>query len=159
MPLEADQRLVAPVDPRMEPAAAFNFDHRQQRRGLHAQIRRHPGDGVLQLLLRLLRHCLLLHCFALTRSCRSFGGRGQVVAQAWQADFFPGRNPATAWNDIQGETALAAKVLIINGPNLNLLGLREPHIYGSKTLADLEAACTAHGTVARPRCRVLPEQP
>ena len=40
---------------------------------------------------------------------------------------------------------MAAKVLIINGPNLNLLGLREPHIYGSKTLADLEAACTAHG--------------
>jgi 3-dehydroquinate dehydratase-2 len=40
---------------------------------------------------------------------------------------------------------LANKVLIINGPNLNLLGLREPHIYGSKTLADLEAACTAHG--------------
>jgi 3-dehydroquinate dehydratase-2 len=39
---------------------------------------------------------------------------------------------------------LANKVLIINGPNLNLLGLREPHIYGSKTLADLEAACTAH---------------
>lgn len=40
---------------------------------------------------------------------------------------------------------MATKVLIINGPNLNLLGLREPHIYGSKTLADLEAACTAHG--------------
>ncbi len=40
---------------------------------------------------------------------------------------------------------MAAKVIIINGPNLNLLGLREPHIYGSKTLADLDAACIAHG--------------
>ena len=47
------------------------------------------------------------------------------------------------------------KLLVINGPNLNMLGLREPDIYGRRTYAELERfiadAAAANGAVAEVR--------
>jgi 3-dehydroquinate dehydratase-2 len=38
---------------------------------------------------------------------------------------------------------MSKTVYVLNGPNLNLLGTREPHIYGHSTLADVEKLCHA----------------
>ena len=41
---------------------------------------------------------------------------------------------------------MAKPIFILNGPNLNLLGRREPHIYGSTTLKEVEAWCQERAT-------------
>jgi 3-dehydroquinate dehydratase-2 len=37
-------------------------------------------------------------------------------------------------------------IYVLNGPNLNLLGTRQPHIYGADSLADIQARCQARAT-------------
>jgi 3-dehydroquinate dehydratase-2 len=43
---------------------------------------------------------------------------------------------------------MAKKLLLLNGPNLNLLGTREPAVYGTTTLADIEQAAQAQAEAA-----------
>jgi 3-dehydroquinate dehydratase-2 len=46
-------------------------------------------------------------------------------------------------------------VYILNGPNLNLLGKRQPEIYGHDTLADVERACREVGAAFGLECKLM----
>lgn len=62
------------------------------------------------------------------------------------------KNQCISTGDNAPIATMTDTVYVLNGPNLNLLGVREPHLYGSDTLADAERLCRDVAATLGLRC-------
>jgi 3-dehydroquinate dehydratase-2 len=58
------------------------------------------------------------------------------------------KSSKTSASDNQATSQATARILVLHGPNLNLLGTREPDVYGRTTLADIHAAMETRARAA-----------
>ena len=97
-----------------------------------------------------------------TRRCRSTRRRAAARCGSWSSTAWPVPGvsrvrtrrcwpPRTPKSRVRSESVTTRRVLVLNGPNLGMLGAREPDVYGTATFADLERACREAGESLGPR--------